>query len=72
MQDEKKVAQAFDAVARAIRSLASLPDVRVHPLTTYAMAEADGLFIAQEISGDAIDLLTPFETHAHSQDAIAR
>jgi AcrR family transcriptional regulator len=65
-------AQAFSAVAQAVRSLAPLSDAQVHQLTTYAMAGADGLFIAKEISGDAIDLLTLFEMHAHSLYAIAR
>jgi hypothetical protein len=31
---------------------------------TYAIAGADGLFIAKEIGGDAVDLLALFELHA--------
>lgn len=44
----------------------SLPDQAVDLLVTYAMAGADGLFIAKEIGGDSIDLLALFELHAHA------
>jgi hypothetical protein len=33
-------------------------------LVTYAIAGADGLFIAKEIGGDSVDLLALFELHA--------
>ena len=33
-------------------------------VTTYAVAGADGLFIAHEIGGDSVDLLRLFELHA--------
>jgi AcrR family transcriptional regulator len=33
-------------------------------VTTYAIAGADGLFIAHEIGGDSVDLLRLFELHA--------
>jgi AcrR family transcriptional regulator len=39
---------------------------RVDLLTTYAIAGADGLFIAKEIGGDSIDLLRLFELHARA------
>jgi hypothetical protein len=35
-------------------------------LVTYAIAGADGLFIAKEIGGDAVDLLELFELHARA------
>jgi hypothetical protein len=35
----------------------------VNQLTTYAMAGADGMFIANEIGGDAVDLVALFELH---------
>ncbi|MFC9517495.1 TetR/AcrR family transcriptional regulator [Nocardiaceae bacterium NPDC056970] len=35
-------------------------------LATYAMATADGLFIAKELGGDSVDLLALFELHAHA------
>jgi AcrR family transcriptional regulator len=38
----------------------------VELLTTYAIAAADGLFIAKEIGGDSIDLLRLFELHARA------
>lgn len=44
----------------------SLPDQAVDLLVTYAMAGADGLFIAKEIGGDSTDLLALFELHAHA------
>ena len=64
-------AQAFDAVSQSIRELAPLSDAQVYQLTTYAMAGADGLFIAKEIDGDAVDLIALFELHAHALYAIA-
>jgi hypothetical protein len=33
---------------------------------TYAIAGADGLFIAKELGGDAVDLLALFELHARA------
>jgi hypothetical protein len=33
-------------------------------LATYAIAGADGLFVAKEIGGDAVDLPALFELHA--------
>ena len=41
-------------------------------LATYAMAGADGLFIAKEIGGDAVDLLALFELHGRAIYDIAR
>jgi AcrR family transcriptional regulator len=35
-------------------------------LTTYAVAAADGLFIAKEIGGDSVDLVRLFELHARA------
>ena len=50
-------AQAFDTLTRTIRDLTpGLTDAQVHQLATYAMAGADGLFIAKEIGGDSVDL----------------
>ncbi|MCY1141624.1 TetR/AcrR family transcriptional regulator [Actinoplanes sp. Pm04-4] len=45
----------------------------VHLLATYAVAAADGLFIAKEIGGDDIDLIRLFEVHARAlYDLITR
>jgi AcrR family transcriptional regulator len=59
--------QARLRLVDAIRDLApGLSDGSVALLTTYAMAGADGLFIAKEIGGDSVDLVALFELHAHS------
>lgn len=56
-----------DRIAEAIRELTpELPESSVRALTTYAMAGADGLFIAHELDGDDTDLVTLFELHARS------
>jgi AcrR family transcriptional regulator len=44
--------------------LPRLDDAGVRLLATYAMAGADGLFIAREIGGDSVDLLALFRLHA--------
>ena len=36
----------------------------VRLITTYAIAGADGLFIAKEIGGDSVDLIKLFDLHA--------
>ena len=41
-------------------------DAEIHQLATYAIAGADGLFIAKEIGGDSVDLLAMFELHARA------
>jgi AcrR family transcriptional regulator len=57
--------RAFETLAPAIRDLTpGLTDAQVHQLATYAMAGADGLFVAKEIGGDAVDLPALFELHA--------
>ena len=43
-----------------------LTEAQIHQLATYALAGADGLFIAKEIGGDSVDLLALFELHATS------
>ncbi len=60
-------AQAYDELTRTLRAITpGLTDAQVHQLTTYAIAGADGLFIAHEIGGDAVDLLALFELHARA------
>ncbi len=49
-----------------------LSDADVHRLATYAMAGADGLFIAKEIGGDTVDLLALFAIHGRSLHDAAR
>lgn len=43
-----------------------LDEASVQLLTTYAIAAADGLFIAKEVGGDSVDLIRLFELHATS------
>ena len=58
-------AQAYGQLIDVIREL--IPDLtgaQTHQLATYAMAGADGLFIAKKIGGDSVDLIALFEMHA--------
>jgi AcrR family transcriptional regulator len=58
-------AQTFGQLVETMRGFPpDLTDAQVHQLVTYAIAGADGLFIAKEIGGDAVDLLALFELHA--------
>jgi AcrR family transcriptional regulator len=58
-------AQAYGQLIDVIRELTpALTDAQTHQLATYAMAGADGLFIAKEIGGDSVDLVALFEMHA--------
>ena len=41
-----------------------LDEESVRLLTTYAIAGADGLFIAKEVGGDSVDLIKLFDLHA--------
>jgi len=43
-----------------------LPESQIRELATYAMAGADGLFIAREIGRDAVDLVALFELHGRA------
>jgi AcrR family transcriptional regulator len=56
--------QAFDALSTSIRELGlDLTDEQVGQLSTYAIAGADGLFIAKEIGGATVDLVGLFRLH---------
>lgn len=65
-------AMFLDVRDRAYRQIAStigefapgLDEAGVHQLTVYALAGADGLFIAKEIGGDSVDLAAMFGMHA--------
>ena len=60
-------AQAYGQLIDVIRELTpDLTGAQTHQLATYAMAGADGLFIANEIGGDSVDLIASFEMHARS------
>lgn len=49
--------------AAAAELMPDLDDTALEQLATYAMAGADGLFIAKEIGGDSVDLLSLFDLH---------
>lgn len=58
-------ARAAREIASTIRGFApKLDESAVRLLTSHAFAGADGLFIAQQIEGDAIDLPAMFGLHA--------
>src|ERR1700742_2267869 len=58
-------AQTCDQFIHTMRGFApELTDAQTHQLATYALAGADGLFIAKEIGGDSVDLIVLFEMHA--------
>lgn len=60
-------AQTYYELAGTVRGLTpGLTDAQIHQLVTYAIAGADGLFIAKEIGGDAVDLIELFELHAQA------
>jgi AcrR family transcriptional regulator len=60
-------AQTYYELADTVRGLTpGLADAQIHQLVTYAIAGADGLFIAKEIGGDAVDLIELFELHAQA------
>ena len=66
-------AQAFLQLTQTIRQLTpELRDGDVNQLATYALAGADGLFIAKEIGGDSVDLVAQFELHARAVIDTAR
>src|SRR6516164_1625917 len=60
-------AQAFVQLTGTFREFVpGLTDAEVNQVATYVMAGADGLFIAKEIGGDAVDLVALFELHANA------
>lgn len=59
--------QAADELTIALSELTTgLSEDQIQRLVTYAIAGADGLFIAKELGGDSVDLLALFELHAHA------
>lgn len=60
-------AEARSALVLSMGELApGLQDAQVQELATYAMAGADGLFIAKEIGGPSVDLIALFKVHARA------
>lgn len=65
--------QAFEQLKENFQKFVpGLTDSEVHQLAIYAMAGGDGLFIASEIGGDAVDLIALFELHARAIYDMAR
>ncbi|GAA4679090.1 TetR/AcrR family transcriptional regulator [Gordonia humi] len=65
-------AEAHQAIRDAAIELApGLDDRGLDRLATYAMAGADGLFVAKEIGGDDVDLPVMFGLHASAVMAVA-
>jgi AcrR family transcriptional regulator len=59
--------QTCHQLAETVRGFGpELTEAQISQLVTYAMAGADGLFIAKEIGGDAVDLIALFELHARA------
>ncbi len=59
--------QALDALVGSIGELnQGLSDEQVRQLATYAIAGADGLFIAKEIGGDSVDINALFALHGQA------
>jgi AcrR family transcriptional regulator len=60
-------AQTHDELTNTLGEFTpGLTEAQIHQLVTYAIAGADGLFIAKEIGGDAVDLIALFELHARA------
>jgi AcrR family transcriptional regulator len=60
-------AQTYYELAKTMRGFApELTEPQIQQLVTYAIAGADGLFIAKELGGDAVDLIELFELHARA------
>ncbi|AXN43352.1 HTH-type transcriptional regulator AcrR [Mycobacterium marinum] len=66
-------AQAFgQLIGNFGRFMPGLTEAQIYQLATYAMAGADGLFIAKEIDGDAVNLIEMFELHGRALYDMAR
>lgn len=65
---------AFHRFEGILRDVApGLNEENLRLLTTYAVAGADGMFLAKEVSGDAVDLIKLLDLHARVVfDAAAR
>jgi AcrR family transcriptional regulator len=60
-------AQTHDELVKTVRKLTpELTKAQINQLVTYAIAGADGLFIARDLGGDAVDLVALFELHAQA------
>jgi AcrR family transcriptional regulator len=62
LQVRDDAVRRFEEIVRDVAP--ELDEESVRLLTTYAIAGADGLFIAKEIGGDSLDLIKLLELHA--------
>ncbi|MGB9306617.1 MAG: TetR/AcrR family transcriptional regulator, partial [Mycobacterium sp.] len=62
LQVRDRAFHRFEGIMRDIAP--GLDDHSVRLLTTYALAGADGLFIAKEVGGDSVDLIELLRLHA--------
>jgi AcrR family transcriptional regulator len=62
LQVREDAFRRFEAMVRDVAP--GLDEENVRLLTTYAIAGADGLFIAKEVGGDSVDLIKLFDLHA--------
>lgn len=63
---------AYERIVTLYRALFSdLDDASLRQLATFTMAVADGLFIAREIDGDAVDMIEQFDALAAAVLAVA-
>jgi AcrR family transcriptional regulator len=59
--------QALDALIQSIPDIMpGLTDDQARQVASYAIAGADGLFVAKEIGGDSVDLLALFAIHGQA------
>ena len=60
--------QAFEALSTQHpgSGVWGCPQDQIDQLATYAIAGADGLFIAKEIGGDSVDLIGLFKLHGQA------
>ena len=59
--------RAIETVAAAMSDIVSgLSDDQARQLAAYAIAGADGIFIAKEIGGDSVDMLEMFAMHGRA------
>ncbi|HKV21535.1 MAG TPA: TetR/AcrR family transcriptional regulator [Mycobacterium sp.] len=66
-------AQAFAQLLAYLSDvMPELSEADAQRMAEYTVAGADGLFIAKEIGGDAVDLIALFEVHGRSMYDIAR
>src|SRR6478672_1202593 len=71
-QVAKALLDSPDFIRLGLMLTPELSDADVNQLATYALAGADGLFIAKEIGGDTVDLVALFELHARTVVDAAR